>query len=197
MTTAQLKAIETNYKGYRFRSRLEARYAVWLDALRFEWQYEQQGFHIEGIGQYLPDFWIPELECFMEVKPYPVGLNSRECRLCRGLAISSKRCVWMVFDPSLKSIDDRSCHRVTANRWDERGNVQERPLFEMLSPKPISDPEELEFLSEDEQIMALIRIKREQCAAFGIKHGIDGSGRWLVNAFREFRSARFEHGESP
>lgn len=28
-----MKAIETRYKGYRFRSRLEARWAVFFDAL--------------------------------------------------------------------------------------------------------------------------------------------------------------------
>ena len=37
-----IKAIETQYKGYRFRSRLEARYAVMFDALGFEWQYEPE-----------------------------------------------------------------------------------------------------------------------------------------------------------
>ncbi len=30
---SEIKAIETRYKGYRFRSRLEARWAVFFDAL--------------------------------------------------------------------------------------------------------------------------------------------------------------------
>jgi hypothetical protein len=56
--TAQIKPIETRYKGYRFRSRLEARWAVWLDTLTLPWEYERQGYQLPS-GPYLPDFWIP------------------------------------------------------------------------------------------------------------------------------------------
>jgi len=37
MTT--IKPIETHYAGHRFRSRLEARWAVFLDAMEIPWQY--------------------------------------------------------------------------------------------------------------------------------------------------------------
>lgn len=51
-----IKAIETVYKGYRFRSRLEARWAVFFDAMGFDWSYEPQGFDLGKLGWYLPDF---------------------------------------------------------------------------------------------------------------------------------------------
>jgi hypothetical protein len=35
-----IKPIETRYNGYRFRSRLEARWAVFFDTLGIEYQYE-------------------------------------------------------------------------------------------------------------------------------------------------------------
>lgn len=60
--------IQTTYAGYRFRSRLEARWAVFLDALGFKWQYESQGFNTLA-GPYLPDFELDQLGCFLEVKP--------------------------------------------------------------------------------------------------------------------------------
>lgn len=54
-----IKAIETSYKGYRFRSRLEARWAVFFDALGLEWDYELEGFDLGAPhGYYLPDFFI-------------------------------------------------------------------------------------------------------------------------------------------
>lgn len=62
-----IKAIETVYKGYRFRSRLEARWAVFFDALGIEWQYEAEGFDLDGVW-YLPDFWLPQLRCWCEIK---------------------------------------------------------------------------------------------------------------------------------
>lgn len=62
-----LRAIETRYRGYRFRSRLEARWAVYMDHLGIKWEYEKEGFELQS-GRYLPDFWIPEWEMWFEVK---------------------------------------------------------------------------------------------------------------------------------
>jgi hypothetical protein len=39
-----LTPIETWYASCRFRSRLEARWAVFFDTLRLVWHYEPQGF---------------------------------------------------------------------------------------------------------------------------------------------------------
>lgn len=64
-----IKAIETVYKGYRFRSRLEARWAVFFDTLGIEWQYELEGFDLGESGWYLPDFFLPQSSWFVEVKP--------------------------------------------------------------------------------------------------------------------------------
>lgn len=64
-----MHAIETIYKGYRFRSRLEARYAIFFDALNVKWDYEIEGYDLDDYGWYLPDFWFPTFECFGEVKP--------------------------------------------------------------------------------------------------------------------------------
>ena len=63
-----MKAIETFYKGYRFRSRLEARWAVFFDALGIKWEYEPEGYDLGEAGWYLPDFWLPEYSAFIEVK---------------------------------------------------------------------------------------------------------------------------------
>ncbi len=65
----EIKAIETSYKGYRFRSRLEARWAVFLDTLGVKWEYEKEGYDLGEAGWYLPDFWLPELGAFLEIKP--------------------------------------------------------------------------------------------------------------------------------
>lgn len=63
----EIRAIETAYKGYRFRSRLEARWAVFFDALGIPWEYEAEGFNTSA-GPYLPDFRIFG-NLFAEVKP--------------------------------------------------------------------------------------------------------------------------------
>ena len=53
-----LKAIETEYKGYRFRSRLEARWAVFFDACGVKWEYEPEGYDLGDGTYYLPDFLL-------------------------------------------------------------------------------------------------------------------------------------------
>lgn len=66
---SQIKAIETRYAGCRFRSRLEARWAVFFDHLGVKWEYEDQGFEVgETRQRYLPDFYLPELKVRVEVK---------------------------------------------------------------------------------------------------------------------------------
>jgi len=53
-----MKAIDTQYQGYNFRSRLEARWAVFFDALGLKWEYEPEGFELTDGTKYLPDFKV-------------------------------------------------------------------------------------------------------------------------------------------
>lgn len=64
-----MKAIDTEYNGYKFRSRLEARWAVFFDTLGVKYEYELQGFEFEDGTRYLPDFWLPEYKIWVEIKP--------------------------------------------------------------------------------------------------------------------------------
>lgn len=62
-----IQAIETVYKGYRFRSRLEARWAVFFDEIGVKWEYEKEGYELDS-GRYLPDFYLPDFKFWIEVK---------------------------------------------------------------------------------------------------------------------------------
>ena len=53
-----MKAIQTEYKGYLFRSRLEARWAVFFDACGVRWEYEPEGYDLGDGIYYLPDFLL-------------------------------------------------------------------------------------------------------------------------------------------
>ena len=55
---SEIKPIETYYKGYRFRSRLEARWAVFFDACNVRWEYEPEGYELPNGQRYLPDFLL-------------------------------------------------------------------------------------------------------------------------------------------
>jgi len=72
MEEIMIRAIETTYSGYKFRSRLEARWAVFFDALQIVWQYEPEGYVLSDGTHYLPDFYLPTFDydgMWAEVKP--------------------------------------------------------------------------------------------------------------------------------
>lgn len=74
-----MKAVETAYGGFRFRSRLEARWAVAFDELGINFEYEPEGVRVPirfrvnwypraAVIQYLPDMFLPDLGFWCEVK---------------------------------------------------------------------------------------------------------------------------------
>lgn len=65
----QIKSIPTKYKNYKFRSRTEARYAIYFDALGVKWDYELEGYELPSGKLYLPDFYFKDYDVFGEIKP--------------------------------------------------------------------------------------------------------------------------------
>ena len=70
----KLKPIQTEYNGYLFRSRLEARWAVFFDACGVDYEYEPEGYKLDNDLLYLPDFLLHGVDgrdggdLFVEVK---------------------------------------------------------------------------------------------------------------------------------
>ena len=73
---SEIKSIETYYNGYRFRSRLEARWAVFFDAAGIKYEYEPEGFETNEGTKYLPDFYLPEYDAYVEIKPPRDGIEN-------------------------------------------------------------------------------------------------------------------------
>ena len=67
----KIKAIETYYNGYHFRSRLEARWAVFFDHLGVKYEYEKEGYDLGKAGWYLPDFWLPMHKKWSAAEKHP------------------------------------------------------------------------------------------------------------------------------
>tara|TARA_R100000808_G_scaffold24931_1_gene59503 strand:+ start:29211 stop:29804 length:594 start_codon:yes stop_codon:yes gene_type:complete len=78
---SEIKAIQTRHGDCFFRSRLEARWSIFLTESEIEWEYEPEGFELnkewygacpEGVPPgpycYLPDFWLPQVSMWAEVK---------------------------------------------------------------------------------------------------------------------------------
>lgn len=88
----EIKAIETEYNGYKFRSRLEARWAVFFDAAGIKYEYEPEGFELEDGTRYLPDFYLPEIDYYVEVKGYNKHISDDLYRVM-SFVVNSKKSV--------------------------------------------------------------------------------------------------------
>ena len=63
-----IRALPTWYGGICFRSKLEASWAKYLDSIGVKWIYEPQGYELSSGAWYLPDFYLPEADAYLEVK---------------------------------------------------------------------------------------------------------------------------------
>lgn len=176
----QLQAIETIYHGYRFRSRLEARWAVFFDALGVKYEYEKEGFALKKAGWYLPDFWLPEQQCWVEIKPDEP--SQIEIEKAAALAVSSENDVFILYGPIPINPDTEYPSYERGQKlfggeghWDCCYAWNECGVCGRLGIVFQSNPDRLE------------------C-------GHD-SGGWdtprLLKAYESARQARFEHGETP
>jgi len=90
-----MKVIETVYKGCKFRSRLEARWAMVFDVLGIEWMYEKEAFDLD-VCAYLPDFFLPKFKAWIEVKS-PENLSTDDNWMkARKLHSFTGQSVWVV-----------------------------------------------------------------------------------------------------
>lgn len=78
-----MRVVPTLFSGITFRSRTEARWAVVFEALGWRYDYEPEGFILPS-GRYYPDFYLPNIKAFFEVKGQtPTDLELRKAEeLC-------------------------------------------------------------------------------------------------------------------
>lgn len=188
-----ITAIETRYAGCRFRSRLEARWAVFFDHLGIRWEYEPQGYFV-GPDQrpYLPDFRWPDLHTLVEVK-------GDADRLDLGTLIQAAR--------------DCDVYQLLILGEIPRCEALKMPLHSSITMAVDADPQQGHFALL--QHIAFMKGKGPTTVPFGTwfipgMQGVAESPAQILNpdptpwilpqrvvqeAYEAARSARFEHGE--
>lgn len=70
VATGDLKipSLPTVYRATEFRSALEASWAATLDTLRIAWEYEPETVTLPSGTTYIPDFKLPDIGAWLEVK---------------------------------------------------------------------------------------------------------------------------------
>lgn len=179
----KIKAIETQYKGYRFRSRLEARWAVFFDALGIEWQYEPEGFEMADGTRYLPDFWLPTFGDGMYVEVKPKGGDFSKAKFFAEMALVR---VWLAEgEPTYRAwnVYENMSYYEQDGTWIEEG-WWETPGI------PNADQ------AEGENRMFVMPGYEEPDLSISDFHR-GCLGETFMSAIATVRSARFEYGETP
>jgi hypothetical protein len=63
-------AIPTWYGGIKYRSRLEANTASFLNDFNIKFEYESKSFKLPSGHHFCPDFWLPDHRSFLECRGY-------------------------------------------------------------------------------------------------------------------------------
>ena len=206
-----LKPIETRYRGYRFRSRLEARWAVVFDALELSWQYEPEGFDFGQGDYYLPDFYLEGIG-WLEIKGYPgwYKADPEMTRLIEKLAIQSGESVYLFAgqipyprEPESEYVEcwhpDEDEDRFTGDEWwPEDWSVEQCKEFGMDFPACCYDFGRWWCLCPSCGAVGIEYEGRADrlCDCFDGDRGHNGGALRILEALEAGRSARFEHGES-
>jgi hypothetical protein len=73
---------KTIWNGYCFRSRLEARWALFFEYLSIDYLYECRTFLLNNGHKYTPDFYLPSKKIWLEIKPnYPTEEEREKAQL--------------------------------------------------------------------------------------------------------------------
>ena len=215
----EIKAIETEYNGYRFRSRLEARWAVFFDAAKIKYEYEPEGFEFADGTRYLPDFYLPDEDMYVEVKA-PRNNLFPEIKKIGDFIKASKKVVLLLsnipdqthnewffsilyLNPVSLLVEHRYCPFYVEydDEWKPLKMKIDREYAE-----PVSLPEmTIRFLFDSKlyNIESTIahrqnRIIKLLLPAFYDDETMEPSAEeFMKNCFKKARQARFEHGEKP
>lgn len=188
------QVIQTMYSGCRFRSRLEARWAVLLDRLGADWEYEPEGFVLSDGTYYLPDFVVHNVKLFpgddvwIEVKGEMTQKDADKVNMfafpdgmLTGLDMPERKIFVVGGIPHFNSF------------WD---------LFEKIEKISESDPFSMMYnlrTVEGNDQPGLLAITREDggiwfhgsCSPEKISESL------TADAYAAALQARFEHGETP
>lgn len=220
-----IKPIETFYNGYRFRSRLEARWAVFFDAAKIKYQYEPEGYQLDNDQYYLPDFYLPDFDTYVEVKRDAIEGRKEILDKCQN-AIKwggpIKRILVLSDVPEGRSVDGGIWHfpclywNNSSSAWgwwfffddsnEVRGRVSSSKYYPTLECERCRDSIGAASSIELEKNSAYI-LKPEYSQPFSqfsrritekyLIHQQENANRMTFNAFKAARQARFEYGETP
>lgn len=204
-----IKAIETEYNGDKFRSRLEAKWAVFFVEAGLRYVYEPEGLILENGTKYLPDFYLPDFDAYVEVKrDTPDGVDevwnkSREVIKWGG---PIHQIVILSDIPQGNSVDGGIWHFpafywridcVELGWWFFHGDETVNGKISRLSEKMYSSDHENRktICAVSDYVLRHITLSGKELTDMKLLQ--ESLNKRVFEAFKKARQARFEWGEKP
>lgn len=185
--TRGIKPIETEYKGYRFRSRLEARWAVFFDVCGVRWEYEPEGYDLGDGIYYLPDFLLHGVtgrdggDLWVEVKGWMTDEDAVKIRRFAELGHKVLVVGPIPDGETADQIDSEISDRAYNDHhgWPNEFNFRTIDGDYFAAHPGVNSRGGFELFGDDSSYM------------------LDRNDKKTEEAYRIARQARFEHGEKP
>lgn len=117
-----VEAIQTTVDGVRYRSRTEARWAIFFSALNLTFSYEPQRLRLSSGETYLPDFYIREFSAWFEVKAANDAIVTNESARARRLAADHpEQRVWLAVGPP----SETTANILPLNEWELQTPIEQ------------------------------------------------------------------------
>ena len=193
-----IKPIETVYNGYKFRSRLEARWAVFFDALNIKYEYETEGIledepytlcsKEKEVKRYLPDFYLPKFNCYFEVKRSGIKNTAEGEESISKISYGMHHGKWVGMIAFGDPLDNDLTIFCQEYNDSSGGNYENSVEFNIIDNSIVlqttNDTRDRTFLDFENNELPIITEQKK----------IHPS---VVYAKEKARQARFEHGEKP
>lgn len=183
----QLKAIETKFDGHRFRSRTEARWAVFFREIGLNYEYEKEGYILPSGKWYLPDFWLPDLGLWFECKGLDPSVEELEKTIA--LCSASQKIALFCLGPPNLVLPDRD--QMILIFWDKLRSRAQTYADNITGKNTII----VSFRSSKDGNLSLSSNNSRYPAISweNLRRSCDD----IEAAYRRAAYARFEHGENP
>lgn len=204
---ADIKPIETIYNGYRFRSRLEARWAVFFDAVGINYKYELEGYEMNGV-RYLPDFYLPDADRWIEIKGKKLSLEEVDkCSLfCEAQDKKGVKFTIFINDPLENLVGAKPDYRTGKIQFTYDPNDADVMgimgfSYAWKTYDLVNNSTHAKTRINDEPLLFLCKelCEEETFARFMPMLWVDGNidKQLLISGAITARKARFEFGETP
>ena len=196
----RITAIETEYKGYRFRSRREAKWAVFFDACGVKWEYELEGYECSNGVRYLPDFLLHDVHVMDGEEEIVIDLFV-EVKKDNPTEYDGKKVESLRHGSAIINIDSNYGNAIVVlGNIPEGGNI---PLLKLHSLLQYSETQgttcpmwSLAYVTgRDAQTLPAIGLRGEFILVAESRRGVDEVR--TVEAYDKARQSQFEFGKTP